>query len=157
MWGSSEVNSMKFSWKLKYICSAACTIQQLITLNYASYDIRPIAIFLTLFPVFTLSSNFPLIAITLRNNLMILIPYGQSHPQLRQIAFALLATGNELFLSISILTIISTTNCTCVCSERCITVGGNNGFVCWIRHHVHHSCCIVGLFKKVCIEYAQLE
>lgn len=77
--------------------SAACVIQSLYTLNFSSYsiqqhwftpcflyytDIRPIAIFLTLFPVFTLSTNFPLISITLRNNLMVLIPIGGNQNRL---------------------------------------------------------------------------
>jgi amino acid permease len=52
-----------------------CTLQSLYTENFASYDIKGIAVFLLLFPVFTLSTNFPLIAITLRNNLMQLITY----------------------------------------------------------------------------------
>jgi amino acid permease len=74
-----------------------CMIQPLYTLNFTSYDIRPIAGFLSLFPVFTLSTNFPLIAITLRNNLMILIPWGEKHRffgniRIRQIIFALIAT-----------------------------------------------------------------
>eukprot|EP00741_Cyanophora_paradoxa_P022705 tig00021494_g21927.t1 len=46
-----------------------CAIQPLYSLNFASSDWRFLARFLALFPVFTLSSNFPLIAITLRNNL----------------------------------------------------------------------------------------
>ena len=46
----------------------ACRIQGPYTLNFASYHVRLVAHFLTLFPVFTLTSNFPLISITLRNN-----------------------------------------------------------------------------------------
>lgn len=46
----------------------ACRIQGPYTLNFTSYHVRFVAHFLTLFPVFTLTSNFPLISITLRNN-----------------------------------------------------------------------------------------
>eukprot|EP00027_Filamoeba_sp_ATCC50430_P018942 CAMPEP_0168564300 /NCGR_PEP_ID=MMETSP0413-20121227/13167_1 /TAXON_ID=136452 /ORGANISM="Filamoeba nolandi, Strain NC-AS-23-1" /LENGTH=470 /DNA_ID=CAMNT_0008595953 /DNA_START=23 /DNA_END=1432 /DNA_ORIENTATION=- len=77
----------------------ACKIQPLYTFNFNSYDFRPLAVFLTLFPVFTLSSNFPLIAITLRNNLVMLIPYGESNPRLRQIGFSLIATGPPMLLA----------------------------------------------------------
>eukprot|EP01119_Soliformovum_irregulare_P020783 TRINITY_DN6787_c1_g1_i1.p1 TRINITY_DN6787_c1_g1~~TRINITY_DN6787_c1_g1_i1.p1 ORF type:complete len:467 (-),score=104.59 TRINITY_DN6787_c1_g1_i1:42-1442(-) len=70
----------------------ACHIQKLYTLNFSSYNFRPIAIFLTLFPLFTLSSNFPLISITLRNNLMLLIPLLENYPRLRPIIFGLAAT-----------------------------------------------------------------
>eukprot|EP01121_Diplochlamys_sp_Union-15-3_P020436 TRINITY_DN7976_c0_g2_i3.p1 TRINITY_DN7976_c0_g2~~TRINITY_DN7976_c0_g2_i3.p1 ORF type:complete len:478 (+),score=25.49 TRINITY_DN7976_c0_g2_i3:55-1488(+) len=47
-----------------------CSIQKLFTFNFTSYKIRFLADYLALFPVFTLSTNFPLIAITLRNNIM---------------------------------------------------------------------------------------
>eukprot|EP00824_Muranothrix_gubernata_P026476 TRINITY_DN9321_c0_g1_i3.p1 TRINITY_DN9321_c0_g1~~TRINITY_DN9321_c0_g1_i3.p1 ORF type:complete len:319 (-),score=46.99 TRINITY_DN9321_c0_g1_i3:21-977(-) len=50
-----------------------CKLQSLYTLNFASYDIRVIAGYLELFPVFTLTSSFPLICITLRNNIRVLI------------------------------------------------------------------------------------
>lgn len=46
-----------------------CQIQDLFTLNFVSYHVKAIGDFLVLFPVFTLTSSFPLIAITLRNNL----------------------------------------------------------------------------------------
>ena len=46
----------------------ACRIQGPYTLNFASYLVRFVAHYLTLFPVFKLTSNFPLISITLRNN-----------------------------------------------------------------------------------------
>jgi len=50
-------------------------------------------VFLTLFPVFTLSANFPLIAITLRNNLILLLPpIVEGRPMLQQILFSLVAT-----------------------------------------------------------------
>lgn len=69
-----------------------CKLQSLYTQNFASYsarsrsvlsaplvlsvsDFKPVAVFLVLFPIFTLSSNFPMITITLRNNLMQLITY----------------------------------------------------------------------------------
>eukprot|EP00300_Choanocystis_sp_HF-7_P019888 c20456_g1_i1.p2 GENE.c20456_g1_i1~~c20456_g1_i1.p2 ORF type:complete len:204 (-),score=55.36 c20456_g1_i1:76-687(-) len=49
-----------------------CKIQDLFTENFSSYNQRWLASYLTLFPVFTLSSNFPLISITLRNNIITL-------------------------------------------------------------------------------------
>uniref|UniRef100_A0A6B2L2M3 Amino acid transporter transmembrane domain-containing protein n=1 Tax=Arcella intermedia TaxID=1963864 RepID=A0A6B2L2M3_9EUKA len=72
---------------------APCSIQPLYTLNFSSYDVLPIAKFLVLFPAFTLSSNFPLIAITLRNNLMQLITYRENemNPQVRKIIFGLIS------------------------------------------------------------------
>lgn len=58
-------------------CSASsihpCKLQQLYTLNFISYDVHWLADFLVLFPVFTLTTNFPLICITLRNNLITLL------------------------------------------------------------------------------------
>jgi len=71
--------------------SAPCSIQELYTLNFTSYDFVPIAYFLSLYPVFTLSANFPLIAITLRNNLMLLFPFGENSKR-SQIIFSLIAT-----------------------------------------------------------------
>lgn len=47
----------------------ACQLQPLYTLNFSSYKIQAIASFLALFPCFTLTSNFPMICITLRNNI----------------------------------------------------------------------------------------
>eukprot|EP00164_Ancoracysta_twista_P004043 GFYU01005428.1.p1 GENE.GFYU01005428.1~~GFYU01005428.1.p1 ORF type:complete len:542 (-),score=145.14 GFYU01005428.1:249-1874(-) len=51
-----------------------CKIQDLFTLNFSSYSTQSVGYMLSLFPVFTLSSNFPMIAITLRNNLALLMP-----------------------------------------------------------------------------------
>lgn len=55
-------------------CSAdshdPCIIQPLYTENFLSYSFKPVSYLLNLFPVFTLSTNYPLISITLRNNLM---------------------------------------------------------------------------------------
>jgi len=50
----------------------ACQIQKLFTLNFTSYDHVIIGGFLSLFPVFTLTTNYPLISITMRNNLQTL-------------------------------------------------------------------------------------
>ncbi|TMW60416.1 hypothetical protein Poli38472_000458 [Pythium oligandrum] len=44
-------------------------IDDVYTLNFKKYPIRAVAYFLSLFPVCTLSANFPLICITLRENL----------------------------------------------------------------------------------------
>ncbi|EGG20844.1 pleckstrin domain-containing protein [Cavenderia fasciculata] len=54
-----------------------CTIQSLYIFNFSSYNIKIFADFLALFPVFTLSTNYILISITLRNNLMQLIKYKE--------------------------------------------------------------------------------
>lgn len=79
----------------------ACALQAIYTLNFESYHIRPIAVFLSLFPVFTLSTNFPLIAITLRNNLMQLITYKENteYQMLRRILFSLLSTLPPIIIS----------------------------------------------------------
>ncbi|OQS05530.1 hypothetical protein THRCLA_02345 [Thraustotheca clavata] len=47
-------------------------VEDVYTLNFDDYPIRPIAFFLSLFPVFTLSTSFPIISITLRGNLQTL-------------------------------------------------------------------------------------
>jgi len=41
--------------------------------KFKTFHIKPLAVFLQLFPVFTLSSNFPLLTITLRNNMIHLV------------------------------------------------------------------------------------
>lgn len=41
--------------------------------KFKDYAIKPLAVFLQLFPVFTLSSNFPMLSITLRNNMVHLV------------------------------------------------------------------------------------
>jgi len=78
-----------------------CTLQKLITFNFASYSVHGIAVFLVLFPVFTLSSNFPLIAITLRNNLMQLITWKQASMSAtaRRIIFALITVVPPVTIS----------------------------------------------------------
>jgi hypothetical protein len=43
----------------------------LYTFAFQNFAWEPLAIFLESFPIFTLSSNFPLIAITLRNSIQI--------------------------------------------------------------------------------------
>jgi len=69
-----------------------CKLQKLYSMNFSSYDFHPLAVFLVLFPVFTLSTNFPMIAITLRNNLMQLITWKEDtmDPTFRRIIFTLL-------------------------------------------------------------------
>ena len=77
-----------------------CSIQPLYTENFDTYSVRPIGWYIALFPVFTLSTNFPLIAMTLRNNLMTLIPVGLHWPIfLRRVVFALLATVPPLIIA----------------------------------------------------------
>jgi len=55
-----------------------CEIQSIITDTFTDFGVKFIAIFLTLYPVFTLSTNYPLIAITLRNNMLNCIPWGST-------------------------------------------------------------------------------
>lgn len=50
-----------------------CRLQDLYSLNFASFSVQAVSDALALFPVFTLTANFPLIAITLRNNLATLL------------------------------------------------------------------------------------
>jgi hypothetical protein len=50
----------------------ANTLEDLYTLNFKGFTSGFVAYYLGLFPVFTLSANFPIIAITLRNNLVLL-------------------------------------------------------------------------------------
>lgn len=76
-----------------------CQIQGLYTLNFASYDMRWVASFLSLFPVFTLTSNFPMIAITLRNNLMQLFPSILPNSSFRQSFFTICAIGPAFLIS----------------------------------------------------------
>ncbi|EGC28464.1 hypothetical protein DICPUDRAFT_160120 [Dictyostelium purpureum] len=68
-----------------------CQIQQLFIYNFTSYNIKFFADFLALFPVFTLSTNYVLISITLRNNLMLLITWKQDsmNPKIRSLIFSL--------------------------------------------------------------------
>jgi len=75
-------------------------------LTFADYPIEfkglsVFSTFLGLFPVFTLTANFPLIAITLRNNLMQLIKYGeQTEFQFtRRIMFSFLAAGPPILIA----------------------------------------------------------
>lgn len=69
-----------------------CTIQQLYNLNFASYNIAVIADFLALYSLFTLTSNYPLIAITLRNNILLAIPDSFGNPKLRYVVVSLSAS-----------------------------------------------------------------
>ena len=55
----------------------ASEISPLYSLNFSEHSVAVLAKFLSLYPVFTLSSNFPLICITLRNNLMALFPLSK--------------------------------------------------------------------------------
>ena len=67
-------STMVFSAVLNKPASA---ISQLYTLNFSEHPVAVLAKFLSLYPVFTLSSNFPLICITLRNNLIALLPISK--------------------------------------------------------------------------------
>jgi hypothetical protein len=48
-------------------------VNSLYIYKFKDYHITAFAVFLQLFPVFTLSSNFPLLTITLRNNMVSLV------------------------------------------------------------------------------------
>ena len=52
----------------------------LYTLLFQDFSVVEISYFLALFPVFTLSANFPIIAITLRNNLALLFKRERPYP-----------------------------------------------------------------------------
>ncbi|XP_033106687.1 transmembrane protein 104-like [Anneissia japonica] len=82
-----------------FLCMTAifcfATIEDLYTLNFSDNTVMPIKFFqyfLGLFPVFTLSASFPIIAITLRNNLQTLFSRtGQPRPwMINRIGFPLL-------------------------------------------------------------------
>ncbi|XP_022095546.1 transmembrane protein 104-like isoform X2 [Acanthaster planci] len=74
------------------------SIQEIYTLNFfgsgsVATQVVPVQYFIGLFPVFTLSTNFPIIAITLRNNLkMLFAREGRPYPwAVDRIVFPLLA------------------------------------------------------------------
>eukprot|EP00026_Physarum_polycephalum_P008418 Phypoly_transcript_08502.p1 GENE.Phypoly_transcript_08502~~Phypoly_transcript_08502.p1 ORF type:complete len:470 (+),score=23.36 Phypoly_transcript_08502:93-1502(+) len=69
-----------------------CTIQQLYNLNFASYNVRVIADFLALYSLFTLTTNYPLIAITLRNNVLLAVPERWGRPKVRYAIVSLAAS-----------------------------------------------------------------
>ncbi|KYQ91920.1 transmembrane protein [Tieghemostelium lacteum] len=71
-----------------------CSIQSLYIFNFTSYNVKFIAMFLGLFPVFTLSTNYILISITLRNNLMQLITWKKDsvRPFIRNVIFSLFSS-----------------------------------------------------------------
>lgn len=120
----SEKRSLKSLISLDYmlICAfylclaltgifAFANLQDVYTLNFApsqdssSTFLKIIEYFLSLFPVFTLSASFPIIAITLRNNLQTLFldtaRYDSYHFVLRRILFPLLAIVPPTMVSYS--------------------------------------------------------
>lgn len=74
-------------------------IEDLYTLNFqpnecgrqAVTTVKFIEYFLALFPVFTLSTSFPIIAITLRNNLQAMLSGPTTHPLISRLLLPLLA------------------------------------------------------------------
>jgi len=78
-----------------------CTLQKLYTLNFNSFKIVPIAYYLALYPVFALSSNFPLIAITLRNNMMGFFNFDEVRQNRFRPFFSILAFGPPLCIAAS--------------------------------------------------------
>lgn len=67
-----------------------CPIQSLYTENFLSFQGVVVSYFLGLYPVFTITSNYPLIAITLRNNMMQIAPFLKEGKwaKYRQVIFA---------------------------------------------------------------------
>jgi len=79
-----------------------CPIQDAYTWNFASYNVAIIADFLVLYPVFTLTTNYPLIAITLRNNLLLLLPEHWNSPRIQQrlhVVLSLFASGTPILIA----------------------------------------------------------
>mmetsp|Transcript_16118 Transcript_16118/g.33213 ORF Transcript_16118/g.33213 Transcript_16118/m.33213 type:complete len:386 (+) Transcript_16118:375-1532(+) len=81
-----------------------CQIDSLYTYNFLNSSRVVISYYLGLFPVFTLTSNYPLIAITLRNNMMKIFTFGENAPwaqgnNRRQYLFALIASLPSLLLA----------------------------------------------------------
>ncbi|ETV98670.1 hypothetical protein, variant [Aphanomyces invadans] len=74
-------------------------IQDVYTLNFTTYPNAFIAYFLSLFPVFTLSTTFPIIAITLRENLRTLFHANSSQHVSDMTLFALLAIVPPLVIA----------------------------------------------------------
>jgi amino acid permease len=54
----------------------ACQLQTPYTLNFVHYPVQALGTFLALYPVFTLSTNYVIIAVTLRNNLRQFFHFG---------------------------------------------------------------------------------
>ncbi|KAL0220231.1 hypothetical protein RCL1_000086 [Eukaryota sp. TZLM3-RCL] len=64
----------------------ACKIQDLYLLNFASYDFRIIAWGLLIFPFFIFTTLYPLIVMTLRNNLEQFLPFSPGSKLRRPVA-----------------------------------------------------------------------
>ncbi len=69
------------------------------TTTYNRYNITAIADLLTLYPVFTLTTNYPLIAITLRNNLFLLVPDTWGSARVRHVVLSLLSSGIPIIIA----------------------------------------------------------
>eukprot|EP01094_Clydonella_sp_ATCC50884_P012928 TRINITY_DN23216_c0_g1_i1.p1 TRINITY_DN23216_c0_g1~~TRINITY_DN23216_c0_g1_i1.p1 ORF type:complete len:497 (-),score=112.45 TRINITY_DN23216_c0_g1_i1:161-1651(-) len=54
-----------------------CGIDSVYTYNFLKYSNKFVSYYLTLFPVFTITTNYPLIAITLRNNMLHIFSWGE--------------------------------------------------------------------------------
>eukprot|EP00050_Salpingoeca_kvevrii_P014701 m.39079 g.39079 ORF g.39079 m.39079 type:complete len:479 (+) comp5925_c0_seq1:202-1638(+) len=75
-------------------------IEDLYTLNFKDFSNKFCSYFLGLFPVFTLSANFPIIAITLRNNLRTLIsPFARNSQINHKHLYAVLAIVPPIFVA----------------------------------------------------------
>lgn len=73
-------------------------IEDVYTLNFKKYSLRVVAYFLSLFPVCTLSANFPLICITLRENLKTLANSMNNTPDHELVPREDTSTGPRAFI-----------------------------------------------------------
>ncbi|CAK4738837.1 hypothetical protein LEN26_011903 [Aphanomyces euteiches] len=90
-------NVLSFSATFRY---QPGEIQDVYTLNFVKYPNAFIAYFLSLFPVFTLSTSFPIIAITLRENLRTLFHANTSRNVSDLTLFGLLAIAPPLVVAL---------------------------------------------------------
>eukprot|EP00045_Choanoeca_perplexa_P012749 m.141042 g.141042 ORF g.141042 m.141042 type:complete len:490 (+) comp16122_c0_seq1:176-1645(+) len=77
------------------------TLEDLYTLNFKNFKADFVSYYLGLFPVFTLSANFPIIAITLRNNLKLLLssPSRRNPAWVEKFVFPVLAIGPPILVA----------------------------------------------------------
>jgi amino acid permease len=84
-----------------YPSTAPCKIQDLYTLNFQSFRVEFVGKFLVLFPAFTITTNYPLIAITFRNNVITLFKAAEESytASSKPIPFWLKLFTNRIFVS----------------------------------------------------------
>ena len=77
------------------------TFQDVYTLNFAHFHFIPIRYFLELYPVFCLTASYPIIGITLRNNLKTLFSKGEYPWLVDRVSFFLRRLRDYIFLKFS--------------------------------------------------------